>query len=170
MSQRITIREERPADIAAIFSVVSAAFERDDEARLVDRLRAGGWVRLSQVALFDGQVVGHVLWSDLAIVDGDQRVPALALAPVAVVPQLQSQGIGSQLIRAGLKLLRERGHRIAIVLGHQHYYPRFGFSPELARPLDSPYAGDSFMALELAAGALADVKGRVEYPPPFSEG
>jgi putative acetyltransferase len=165
----IHIREEQPADRVAIFDAVHRAFEQDAEARLVDRLRDGGYVRLSLVAEIDEQLVGHILYSDLPIVGPSGTTPALALAPMAVVPEHQSQGIGSALIRKSLQLCQEHGHKIVVVLGHQHYYPRFGFSQELAKPLESPYAGDSFMALELVPGALTDVQGRVEYAPPFAE-
>ena len=165
----LNVREERPADRAAIFEVERRAFEHDAEARLVDRLRNGGYVRLSLVAEIDGRIVGHILYSDLPIVGATGTTPALALAPMAVVPEHQSQGIGSALIRRSLDICRERGHQIVVVLGHKHYYPRFGFSPELARSLESPYAGGSFMALELTPGALAGVQGKVEYAPPFNE-
>jgi putative acetyltransferase len=165
----LTIREERPADRAAIFDLVNRAFGQDAEARLVDKLRDGGHVQLSLVAESDGKIVGHILYSDLQIVAPSGATPALALAPMAVIPERQSQGIGSALIRRSLTLCREHGHKIVIVLGHKHYYPRFGFSPELATPLESPYAGDSFMALELVPGALAGVQGKVEYAAPFNE-
>jgi putative acetyltransferase len=165
----IHIREEQPADRVAIFDVVQRAFAQDAEARLVDRLRDGGYVRLSLVAEIDGQIVGHILYSDLPIVGPSGTTPALALAPMAVVPEHQSQGIGSALIRKSLQLCQEHGHKIVVLLGHQHYYPRFGFSPELAKPLESPYAGDSFMALELVPSALTGVQGRVEYAFPFAE-
>ena len=97
-------------------------------------------------------------------------LPALALAPMAVLPEWQRQGIGSMLVRAGLDLCREAGHEIVIVLGHPEFYPRFGFSADLARPLTSPYssAGDAWMALELVPGALRRVAGEVRYPLPFS--
>jgi putative acetyltransferase len=165
----IILREEQPADRAAIFEVVRQAFQQEAEARLVDRLRAGGYVRLSLVAEDAGQVVGHVLYSELPIIGVKELTPALALAPMAVLPERQSQGIGSALIRRSLDLCRDRGHMIVVVLGHKHYYPRFGFSPELALPLESPYAGESFMALELVPGALAGVQGKVQYAPPFEE-
>ena len=111
--------------------------------------------------------MGHVLFSALPIVTERETVDSLALAPVAVLPEFQNRGVGSQLIRTGLDLCRRQGHRIVIVLGHPTYYPRFGFSAALAKPLESPYAGDSFMALELVDGALQGIQGRVEYPPPF---
>ena len=113
-------------------------------------------------------MVGHILLSGLPIVGETVTVPALALAPVAVVPDYQRQGIGSQLIERGLAICRDERHRIVVVLGHPDFYRRFGFSAELARPLDSPFTGKpSFMAIELVAGALDGVRGKVEYPPPF---
>ena len=153
----------------AIRAVNRLAFGGDDEARLVDALRDGGYARLSLVAEIDRQIVGHILFSDLLIVTPAETVPALALAPMAVLPDHQRQGIGSELVRRGLAVCRELGHSIVIVLGHPDFYPRFGFSAELASKLQSAYSGDSFMALELVAGALGGRDGEVLYPPPFGE-
>jgi putative acetyltransferase len=165
---KLTIRPEVAADHESIRHVNRLAFAQDDEARLVDALREGGYVRLSLVAEQAGQVVGHILFSDLPIITESGTVASLALAPMAVLPEFQRQGIGSALVRRGLGLCREQGHRIVIVLGHSHFYPRFGFSSKLASTLASPFGGgDSWMALELVAGALTDVEGRVDYPPPF---
>lgn len=169
MIETITIRDETRADFAAIREVVAAAFGQDAETRLVDALRDQGYSRVALVAEAGGNVVGYALFSDLPIETASGTLAALALAPMAVLPGCQRRGIGSRLIREGLRLAAERGHRIVVVLGHRDYYPRFGFSVELARPLASPYAGDSFMALELVTGALAGVRGEVRYPPPFSE-
>ena len=116
----------------------------------------------------DGQIVGHILFSRVAIVTRDGTLDALSLAPMAVLPSDQRRGIGSRLVEAGLKASRERGHRIVVVLGHPEFYPRFGFSAEVARPLESPFGGgEAWMALELVPGALEGVEGRVEYSPPF---
>jgi putative acetyltransferase len=87
---------------------------------------------------------------------------------MAVLPECQNQGIGSALIRRGLEVCKEQGHRIVVVVGHPAFYPRFGFSPNLAAKLESPFSGkSSFMAAELVPGALDDMAGRVEFPPPF---
>jgi putative acetyltransferase len=87
---------------------------------------------------------------------------------MAVLPELQSQGIGSALVQKGLEACRQQGRRIVVVLGHAHFYARFGFSPKLAARLESRFSGgDSFMAQELVPGALDGVVGRVQYPPPF---
>src|SRR5262249_17819848 len=122
------------------------------------------------VAEKDEQVVGHILFSDLTIITKAGTVPALALAPMAVLPECQNRGIGSALVRRGLEVCKEQGHRIVAVLGHPHFYLRFGFSAQLASTLASPFGGEeSWMALELVPGALADVRGRVDYPPPFKQ-
>jgi putative acetyltransferase len=163
------IRLETSADLDAIRHVHRLAFGQDAEARLVDALRDGGYVRLSLVAGQEGQVIGHILFSDLPIITDAGTVSALALAPLAVRPGYQNQGIGSALIRHGLITCKDHGHRIVVVLGHPKYYPRFGFSAALTAQLDSPYSGkESFMALELLPGALHGTKGKVEYPPPFA--
>ena len=161
------IRHETTADHEAIRHVNRLAFGQDDEARIVDALRAGGDVRASLVAEMDGQIVGHILFSELPIHEEAQTISALALAPMAVLPDFQNRGIGSELVRRGLEACRSRGHRIVIVLGHPDFYPRFGFSAELARPLQSPFSGAAWMALELVPGALGGVAGTVKYPEAF---
>jgi predicted N-acetyltransferase YhbS/ubiquinone/menaquinone biosynthesis C-methylase UbiE len=163
----VSVRLENAGDLEAVREVNRLAFGREDEARLVDALRAGGFARLSLVAEEGGRVVGHLLFSDLPIATHQGTVDGLALAPLAVIPARQGQGIGKLLVREGLRLCAERGHRIVVVLGHPSYYPRFGFSARLAEPLKAPFAGESFMALELVPGALQGVAGAVRYPPPF---
>ncbi len=166
----VLIRPETTVDHEAIRQVNRLAFGQCAEARLVDALREGGYVRLSLVAERDGQIVGHILFCDLTILTEVGTVPALALAPLAVLPPFQRQGIGSALVTRSLEVCRDQGHRIVIVLGHPDYYPRFGFTHELAARLESPYSDKpSFMAMELVPGALAGVAGQVQYPPPFSE-
>lgn len=163
----IICRPEADADHDSIRLVNQKAFGEDDEADLVDGLREQGLARLSLVAELEGRIVGHILFSEIQIVGDNDAVEALALAPMAVVPEHQRKGIGSELIRSGLDQCRQAGHRIVIVVGHPNYYPRFGFSPKLAAPLQSEYASEAFMALELVPGALEGVTGEVKYPAPF---
>jgi putative acetyltransferase len=163
------VRPERAEDHAAIREVNRLAFGREAEGRLVDALRAGGYVRLSMVAEDEGRIVGHILFSELPIVTRPGEIEALALAPMAVVQSRQRQGIGTLLVREGLRACADLGHRIVLVVGHPGYYPRFGFSAKLAERLASPYSGEAFMALEVSPGALDDVAGEVRYPAPFQD-
>jgi putative acetyltransferase len=151
----------------AVRSVNEAAFGQPDEADLVDRLRSEGLVLASLVAEYGTQITGHILFSRMWIDTARDSVPAAALAPMAVAPPYQRQGIGGRLIRSGLDRLRKRGEEIVIVVGHPDYYPRFGFTTENARSLESPFPRHAFMALELSPGALDGACGKVRYPAAF---
>jgi len=161
------VREERPGDRQQIRKVNEAAFGRSDEADLIDGLRQEGVVLLSLVAELDSQIIGHILFSRMSVETAHGSVAAVSLAPMAVLPDHQGRQVGSQLVRRGLAQLQEQGVRIVIVLGHTEYYPRFGFTPEKARRLASPFPPEAFMALELSDGALAGVHGTVKYPAAF---
>jgi putative acetyltransferase len=162
------VREETTADHEGIRRVNRVAFDGEDEARLVDRLRTEGLFIASLVAVEADQVAGHILFSDLPIETDTGEVHAAALAPMAVLPNLQRQGVGAMLIREGLKACAGRGYGIVIVLGHPDYYPRFGFSAALTGNLQSPFTGsEAFMAMEITDGALDGVQGVVRYPEAF---
>jgi len=166
----VTVRLEAgdPAELSAIRRVNEAAFRRADEANLVEALRTEGAVLASLVAELGGHVVGHILFSRMWIESAAGQIPAAALAPVAVLPENQRQGIGGRLIRSGLDVLRQQGERIVVVLGHPDYYPRFGFSTEMARSLESPFPADAYMALEIEPGTLKGIRGKVRYAAAFS--
>lgn len=166
----VLVRPESEQDHDAVRQVNQLAFGQEAEARLVDALRAGRFAPVSLIAEVNGQVVGHIMFSDLSIVTETRTVAALALAPMAVLPDFQRLGIGSLLVRSGLEVCKEQGHRIIVVLGHADFYPRFGFSTKLAERLESPYGGGpSHMAAELMPGALDGVTGKLVYSPPFSD-
>ena len=158
----VTIRAEDPADIPAIRDVVVAAFGRDMEAELVDRLRGDGDGVISLVAVEGGRIVGHVLFSRMSA-----PFRALGLAPVSVAPDRQRSGIGSGLIRAGLARSARDGWQAVFVLGEPAFYRRFGFDPDLAKGFSSPYAGPYLMALALD-GRLPVTKGEIEYAAAFA--
>ncbi len=163
------IRAEKPGDISAVREVNRLAFGRENEARLVDDLRSGTHARISLVARREDKTIGYIMFSVLSIETEYSSVEALALAPVAVVPEAQEQGVGSALIQEGLQRCADLGHSLVIVLGEPDYYSRFGFSSTLARKLRSRYSGEAFMALELTPQALNNVEGDVRYPPPFED-
>jgi len=166
----IEIRPETSADWPAIHDVNTRAFGRESEARLVDTIRASDSFlpELSLVAVEAACIVGHVLFSGIGIRTAERLLPALALAPMAVLPGRQNQGIGSALIRRGLEECRRHGHHIVVVVGHRNYYPRFGFSSARAKGLEAPFPDAVFMVQELTPGALDGVRGTVEYPPAFA--
>ena len=155
------IRGEKPADSAAIHELVAAAFQRPDEAVLVDRLRLDGECVISLVAVDGDEIVGYVLLSRMAA-----PFRALGLGPVSVKPNRQRAGIGSQLIRAGLDRAKEAGWQGVFVLGEPKYYSRFGFDSALASGFMSRYSGPHLMAVALGI-ELPATEGVIEYPPAF---
>ena len=156
-----------PKDFPAIHAVEAAAFGREDEALIVEGVRAEGAVLVELVAEADGEIVGHILFSRMTT-DPQRRIAGLA--PVAVRPEMQGRGYGEALCRAGIDALRQMGAEAVVVLGHEAYYPRFGFSREAAANVISPYAAlPAFMALELTPGALA-APIKVDYPRSFGVG
>lgn len=163
----VLVREEQPCDRQGVRIVNEVAFGRSDEADLIDRLQAEGVVLLSLVAEVDSKIIGHILFSRMRVETAQGPVAAVSLAPMAVLPGHQGRQVGSQLVRRGLAELRDRSERIVLVLGHRGYYPRFGFTPEKARHLASPFPPEAFMALELSDGALAGIQGSVRYPSAF---
>ncbi len=123
----VLCRPEMPDDRAAIAAVVAAAFGQVEVAELIDALRDAAALAISLVAVQDGEIVGHIAFSPATIETDASIDHALLLAPVAVVPNHQRQGIGSELVRAGLEACRQTEHRLAFVLGDPAYYHRFGF-------------------------------------------
>lgn len=157
------VRPAGPSDYAAIREIETAAFGQPDEADLVEAVRADGDALIELVAEADGEVVGHILFSPM---DCDPPAKVAALAPVAVRPAAQNGGVGVALNQAGLEACRAAGVELVVVLGHADYYPRFGFSAELAKRVRAPFSGPSFMALELKPGVLAEER-TVRYAPAF---
>jgi putative acetyltransferase len=186
----VTIRPTKPADQLAIRSVLRAAFPTDAEARLVELLTARGKATISLVAEVEGDVVGHILFSPATWegkapseprLSGSITLPldrpadpavstGLGLAPVAVHPDFQNVGIGSALIRAGLAECRRLGIPWVVLLGHETYYPRFGFAPASRWNLSGDYGShDAFQFLPLAAAAAASTGGHIRYASEFGE-
>jgi len=173
----VTIRLEHEGDAAAISGVHLTAFDTPSEAALVDALRDQGASVVSLVAVDADVVVGHILFSPVTVDGGGSRI--LGLAPMAVRPERQRQGIGSALVRAGLEASRRGGAAAVVVVGHAAFYPRFGFVPASRFGLRCEYdvPDDVFMALELVSGAPleetvggAGKVGRlVRYHPAFAD-
>ena len=167
-----TIRPETSADRGAVRAVNEHAFGRAAEADLVDALRRVADPVVSLVAEVEGQVVGHIVFSPVTIESIPGSPPVMGLAPMAVHPDWQRQGIGVELVREGLQACQQLGTPAVVVLGHPSYYPRFGFTPAADFGLQSEYDDappEAFMALELQPGALDDAVGTVAYHPAFGD-
>jgi putative acetyltransferase len=173
------VRAEKPEDLEAIRRVNVASFGRDSEADLVDHLR-GAASTVSFVAVESEQIVGHIFFSPVAILQSGRSANVgecagdlliLALAPVAVLPEYQRQGIGSLLIQHGLEECIQLGFKAVVVLGSPTYYPRFGFIPAKKKGLgcEYPVPDEAFMVLELESGALEGCAGMVEYRAEFNQ-
>ncbi|AMA52435.1 GNAT family N-acetyltransferase [Bacillus inaquosorum] len=171
------IRQELTHEYNTTEDIVKRAFLNEKysdkkEHFLVNKIRKSDAFipELSLVALNGKEIVGHILLSKIKIVDGDNAVDSLALAPVSVAPEYQRKGIGSQLIHVALKKAKELGYRSVIVLGHKDYYPKFGFKPASLWNIKAPFEvpDEVFMALELSKDSLENVKGVVHYSKAFS--
>jgi putative acetyltransferase len=167
----VSIRTEQPQDYSAVFLVNERAFGTSDEARLVDQVRPVVQPLISLVAVLEDKVVGHILFTPVAI-EGDAKAwRAMALGPMAVLPEYQNQGIGSSLVLAGLDACRRIGEQVVFVLGHPEFYPRFGFQPAAGKSLryKRPDFDPYFMVAELAPGALNYMSGLVKYHSEFDK-
>lgn len=173
MNECLIIRPEKKDDFDKIFELNQIVFAQKNEAKLVGALRKNLNVfipKLSLVAVYENQIVGHILFTKISIKDETENLnESLALAPMAVKTEFQKTGIGGQLIRRGFEVAKELGFKSVIVLGHEYYYPKFGFRPaeiwKIKAPFDVP--SNVFMAIELEVDALKNISGTVIYPKEF---
>lgn len=173
---KIKIRQENKTDFDAVFHLIEQAFKTEalsdhKEQFLVERLRKSSSFipKLSIVAEIENKIVGHILVTKLKIINDHSEFVSLTLAPVSVLPEYQGNGIGGMLIRKAHKTAKELGYKSIVLLGHEKYYPKFGY--ELAEkygielPFDVPK--ENCMVIELTKNGLKGVTGRVEYPKEF---
>jgi putative acetyltransferase len=170
--QMISIRPEEPGDLAAVRIINERAFGQPQEANIVDVLRENCESVLSLVATRDGRVVGHILFSPVTIDAGGTVMEGMGLAPMAVLPENQRQGIGSALVESGLAVLRKQSCAFIVVLGHPEYYPRFGFERASNHGITSHWPGipdEAFMILVMDEVAMNGVTGVARYRDEFDE-
>jgi putative acetyltransferase len=168
----IEVREERPADIQRIRELNLLAFGQPEEADIVDRLRHNCGDILSMVALKDNTVVGHLLFSPIVIEGDSGALQGMALGPMAVLPEFQRQGVGSELMTTGISQMKKRGCPFLILIGHPEYYPRFGFLPARGLGIECEWEvpDEAFMMLVLDEATMNGVTGTAKYRPEFSGG
>lgn len=159
----LVTRAVDPEADPGVARVVKAAFGSDVEYQLIVDLRRdeAAWVPELSLGAYEGEeLVGHILFTCASVGD----VPAVLLAPLAVAPSWQRQGVGTALARAGLAASHATGAGLALVLGHPEYYPHFGFEPALPYGIEPPYPvepAEAWMVAELIPGALDAASGPV---------
>ena len=172
----LIIRQEKKVDFHKVFELIKKAFEDEKlsdhkEQFLVQKLRQSNKFipELSIVAEVESEIVGYILLTPIIIKNSNREFQSLALAPVAVLPKFQNKGIGGMLIKKSHDVAKSLGFNSVILLGHQDYYPKFGYLPasqfQIKFPLEVPE--ENFMAIELTDNALKEISGIVVYPPEF---
>ena len=175
---KISIRREEPTDYSAVFKLIEVSFQAEllsdhREGYLVERLRGSSAFvpELSLVAENDSKVIGHILLTKIIIQNHRKTYESLALAPVSVLPQYQRMGVGTKLITEAHERAKSLGFKSVVLLGHQDYYPRFGYELTskygIKLPFDIPE--ENCMIIELTEGGLEGVNGKVKYPNAFFE-
>jgi putative acetyltransferase len=167
-SKKMQIREAVETDLNDVLSIERLAFGYEKEAELVRELLHDPSAKplLSLLALKKGRAVGHILFTSAHLSDSKDAASIVILAPLAIVPDFQKQGIGGKLIEHGLALLSKSGVDLVFVLGHPEYYPRYGFTPagqigfEAAYPIPDEHAG-AWMVQALRSGVMGTVSGKV---------
>jgi putative acetyltransferase len=159
------MRVEEPRDVAQVRELLEASYPGFGEAILVDRLRNDGDIVLSLVAEDQGVVVGYIAFSRLLVEGGEPPFPAVALAPLAVYPEYQQQGIATRLVQEGHACLAAIGETLSVVLGETSFYGRFGYSNRRVANFSSEYQSPYLMALSFGA---APSEGRLVYASAFA--
>ena len=159
------IRKELATDKEQIYLINTRAFNTDEEARLVNALRDNVREYISLVAEIDNTVVAYILFTQVSLTGDHSGLKLLGLAPMAVLPEYQRQGIGSALVKYGLEQCKSRGYDAIVVLGHPGFYPKFGFTPARDFGIGSEYdvPSEVFMIKELTPGCLKGQQGVIKY-------
>lgn len=158
----VTVRIQTQADKPAVADLNTRAFGRPDEAQIIERLEREGDVLLQAVAEFDSRLVGHILFYPVGV---RGKLGAVGLGPMCVDPWLQRERVGTQLVTAGVQMMKEAGISLIFVLGHDYFYPKFGFNVDATAPFNTPFKGPHFMALRLRFGP--PMSGDLIFPEAF---
>ena len=164
---------EQAKDFRVIKEINDLAFGQGSESKLIENIRNADDFIPKLSLVFENEkleITGHILFSPITIETKTASIRSLALAPMAVNPDFQNQGIGSILVKEGLKRCEELGYDSVVVLGHPKFYPKFGFIPAIEKGIKCPFEvpSEAFMIYEIKPGALNDVQGTVQYPKVFS--
>lgn len=165
------IKRATESDLNDVLDIETQAFGKDEGpkiAALVDGLLSdpSAMPLLSLLAVINDQAIGHILFTKAHINSSKNSISTVILAPLAVIPNAQSQGIGGELIKEGLRLLSESGIDLVFVLGHPEYYPHYGFKPAGVLGFEAPYPildknANAWMVQELHPGVIGRVSGKI---------
>ena len=165
------IRKSTESDLNDVLNVEAKAFGNEEGPKIADLVNGllfdhTAKPLLSLMAVNEARAIGHILFTNARISCLKKSISAAILAPLAVIPDEQSQGVGGQLIGEGLRLLSESGVELVFVLGHPDYYPRHGFKPAGALGFEAPYPipnknANAWMVQELRTGVIDSVSGKV---------
>ncbi|MBW2554385.1 MAG: N-acetyltransferase [Deltaproteobacteria bacterium] len=162
------IREATDSDLNDVLFVERLAFGHDKEAELVRVLLGDPSAKpfLSLLAFKDDKAAGHILFTAARLTKTQNTSSIAILAPLAIVPDAQKQGIGGTLIGRGLQILTKSGVDLVFVLGHPEYYTRYGFKPAGHLGFEAPYSipdehADAWMVQALQPGVIGSISGKV---------
>lgn len=171
----VIIRTATNEDYKEIQNVVQQAFKNEEmsdhkEHQLVIKIKdsAAFVPELSLVALEGEQIIGHIMYSKITVNDNQKNHDSLALAPVSVLPEFQNSGIGSMLIRKSIVIAEQLGYTSIIVLGHDTYYPKFGFEEAAKYNIYPPFEVPSpYFMVKFLTEDKKSINGTVQYSKAF---
>jgi putative acetyltransferase len=158
----LIIREAAPDDRMAILDLTARAFGQLEEVNVIEKLERDGEIILELVAEKDGKIVGHILFYPIGVF---KKLGAIGLGPMCVDPWMKRERIGTALVNRGLEFIRQSGASLVFVLGHDWFYPRFGFNVEATEEFETPYKGPHFFAIRFRYGP--PMSGRLIFPDAF---
>jgi putative acetyltransferase len=164
VSDNIVIRQATPDDRTAILDLTARAFGQLDEVEIIEKLERDGDILLELVAELDGKVVGHILFYPIGVYG---KLGAIGLGPMCVDPWMKRRKIGSMLVNGGLEIVKSSGAPLVFVLGHDWFYPHFGFTVKETEEFETPYKGPHFFALRFRYGP--PMSGRLIFPDAFGK-
>ena len=168
----ITIREENENDLIIIKKINDKAFGQPQEGIVIDKIRESDSPVLSLVAEIDNTIVGHIFYSASEIECNNEIIAGMGLAPMAVLPEYQKQGIGKRLINESINILKKKAVPFIIVLGHENYYPKFGFEVASKYGIKCQWDGvpdEAFMIMILDKGKMSNIHGIAKYRDEWNE-
>jgi putative acetyltransferase len=162
VNRNLIIREATPDDRMAILDLTARAFGQLEEVEIIEQLERDNDILFELVADIDGKIVGHILFYPIGVFG---KLGAVGLGPMCVDPWMKRERIGTSLVNGGLQVVKDSGSALVFVLGHDWFYPRFGFNVEETAEFETPYKGPHFFALRLRYGP--PMSGRLIFPDAF---